>query len=83
MMKWAIEIIGWAGAALVLLAYGLLSAHRMSSRSAAYQWLNIGGSVGLVINTLWNGAIPSAVVNVVWMAIGAHALWRNSRVRSR
>jgi hypothetical protein len=78
-MTLLIEIIGWAGAVLVLLAYGLLSAHRLSSRSGTYQVLNIGGSVGLLINALWNGAIPSAAVNLIWMAIGAHALWRNSR----
>jgi hypothetical protein len=78
-MKLVIEIIGWVGAALVLIAYGLLSAHKLSSRSVTYQVLNIGGSIGLVINTGWNGAIPSAVVNIIWMGIGAHALWRNSR----
>jgi hypothetical protein len=77
-MNLVIEIVGWAGAALVLLAYGLLSAHKLKSRSVTYQMLNIGGSIGLVINTLWNGAIPSAAVNLIWLAIGAHALWRNS-----
>lgn len=78
-MKVVIEMVGWIGAALVLLAYGLLSAHRLNSRSVTYQMLNIGGSIGLVVNTLWNGAIPSAAVNLIWMGIGAHALWRNSR----
>jgi len=78
-MNWVIEIVGWVGAALVLLAYGLLSAHKLNSRSVAYQMLNIGGSIGLVINTLWNGAFPSAAVNLIWMGIGAHALLRNSR----
>ena len=73
-----IEIIGWLGAVLVLSAYGLLSAHRLSSRSVTYQLLNIAGSIGLVINTGWNGAIPSAAVNVIWLGIGAHALWRNA-----
>ena len=73
-----IEIIGWLGAVLVLSVYGLLSAHRLSSRSVAYQVLNIAGSVGLVIDTGWNGAIPSAAVNVIWLGIGAHALWRNA-----
>jgi hypothetical protein len=47
----------------------------LSSRSVAYQVLNITGSVGLVIKTGWNGAIPSAAVNVIWLGIGAHALW--------
>lgn len=73
-----IEVIGWLGAVLVLAAYGLLSAHRLSSRSAAYQVLNIGGSIGLLVNAGWNGAIPSAVVNVIWLGIGVNALWRNA-----
>lgn len=78
-MNVAIEIIGWVGAALVLAAYGALSAHKLTSRSAAYQWMNIIGAIALVINTLWNRALPSAALNLVWMAIGIHALWRNSR----
>lgn len=81
-MGLVIEIVGWAGALLVLLAYGLLSAHKLNSRSASYQVLNIAGSVGLVINSMWNGAIPSAAVNIIWMAIGAHALWRMLRGRA-
>jgi hypothetical protein len=63
-MAVAIELAGWAGALAVLLAYGLVSAERVSSRSWTYQLLNIGGAIGLVINSSWNGAIPSAVVNL-------------------
>jgi hypothetical protein len=73
-MELVIEMIGWTGAAAVLLAYGLVSADRVSSRSRAYQLLNIGGAVGLVINSAWNGAIPSAAVNVIWIGIGVYAL---------
>jgi hypothetical protein len=25
---------------------------------------------------LWHGALPSAVLNIIWMMIGAAALWR-------
>lgn len=69
-----IEVTGWAGALAVLLAYGLVSSERMSSRSPTYQLLNVGGAVGLVINSSWNGAIPSAVVNLIWIGIGVYAL---------
>jgi len=69
-----VEVIGWGGAVAVLLAYGLVSAERVSSRSWSYQLLNIGGAIGLVINSTWNGAIPSAVVNVIWIGIGVYAL---------
>ena len=69
-----IEVVGWVGALLVLVAYGLVSAERVSSRSWSYQALNIGGAIGLVINSAWNGAIPSAVVNLIWIGIGVSAL---------
>src|SRR5215204_1755789 len=73
-MAIVIELVGWAGALAVLLAYGLVSAERVSSRSWNYQLLNIGGAIGLVINSSWNGAIPSAVVNLIWIGIGVYAL---------
>ena len=82
-MATVIEVIGWAGALLVLLAYGLVSTERVSSRSLRYQALNIGGAVGLVINSAWNGAIPSAVVNLIWIGIGVYAVAaRRSAVRN-
>jgi hypothetical protein len=74
-MTFAVELAGWAGALAVLLAYGLVSTERVTSRSPSYQLLNIGGAIGLVINSAWNGAIPSAVVNIIWIAIGVYALW--------
>ena len=73
-MAIAVELIGWAGAVAVLFAYGLVSAERVTSRSWTYQLLNIGGAIGLVINSSWNGAIPSAVVNLIWIGIGVYAL---------
>jgi len=73
-MTVVIELAGWAGALAVLVAYGLVSAERVSSRSWSYQLLNIGGAIGLVINSTWNGAIPSAVVNLIWIGIGVYAL---------
>ena len=82
-MPLAIEITGWAGAVTVLLAYGLLSTDRLSSRSRLYQLLNIAGAVGLVINSSWNGAIPSAVVNLIWIGIGVHAIRTRSRLPPR
>jgi hypothetical protein len=73
-MAFVVELIGWAGAVAVLVAYGLVSTDRVSSRSWGYHLLNIGGAVGLVINSSWNGAIPSAVVNLIWIGIGVYAL---------
>ena len=67
---------GWTGASLILLAYLLLSAGRLTGQSPLYQWMNVGGAAGFIINGWWHGAVPSAVLNVVWMLIGGFALWR-------
>ena len=73
-MKLTIEIIGWAGAALILGAYALLSANRLRAESVTYHLMNILGAAGFVINSGYNGALPSAVMNVVWIGIGVYAL---------
>jgi hypothetical protein len=72
----AVEVAGWIGAALILLAYLLLSAGKLTGQSVVYQAMNVVGAAGFVINGWWHGAIPSTVLNVIWMGIGAVALWK-------
>jgi len=72
----AVEVVGWAGAALILVAYLLLSMGRLTGQSPLYQWMNVFGAGGFVVNGWWHGAIPSAALNVLWLLIGGFALWR-------
>jgi hypothetical protein len=72
----AVEVVGWAGAVLILLAYLLLSAGRLTGQSLTYQGMNVLGAAGFVINGWWHGALPSAVLNVLWLLIGAIASLR-------
>ena len=74
-----VELAGWVGAALILSAYLLLSMGRLTGQSALYQGMNVAGAAGFIVNGWWHGAIPSASLNVVWMMIGAGALWRIHR----
>ena len=69
----AVEVAGWAGALLILLAYLLLSAGRLTGQSLSYQLMNVVGAAGFIINGWWHGALPSAVLNVLWLMIGAVA----------
>ena len=71
-----VEVPGWTGAALFLLSYVLVSTGRIEGRSRTYQWLNVAGAAGFVINSGWNGAYPSAAVNVIWAMIGWGTLWQ-------
>jgi hypothetical protein len=79
--RWLVEIAGWGGAVLILLAYLLLSAGRLTGQSLVYQAMNVVGAAGFVINGWWHGALPSAVLNVLWLLIGAIASWRIIRKR--
>jgi hypothetical protein len=72
----AVEAVGWAGAFLILLAYLLLSAGKLTGQSLVYQGMNVLGAAGFVINGWWHGALPSASLNVLWLLIGAISSWR-------
>lgn len=82
-MKIVIEIIGWAAAAMMLTAYVLLTTGRLVPTSPLYQWLNVLSGAGFIVNSGWNGAYPSAFINVMWMAIGLYGLFGGARVRTR
>ena len=71
-----VEIAGWAGAGLILCAYLLLSMERVTGQSVLYQGMNVVGAAGFIVNGWYHGALPSAALNVVWMAIGGFTLWR-------
>jgi hypothetical protein len=73
-----VEVIGWSGAFMILLAYWLLSAGKLVAQSKIYQWLNIVGAAAFILNSGWNGAYPSAALNVVWVGIGVWALCRRN-----
>jgi hypothetical protein len=76
MVDLAVEAVGWAGAVLILLAYLLLSAGRLSGQSRLYQGMNVVGAAGFVVNGWAHRALPSTALNVIWMLIGGVALWR-------
>ncbi|HYI43092.1 MAG TPA: hypothetical protein VD768_05670 [Sphingomicrobium sp.] len=79
----AVELVGWGGAGLILLGYLLISTGKLNGQSAAYQWLNLFGAIGFMINGWWHGAIPSAALNVIWAMIAIYALTRMAQVRAR
>jgi len=74
-----INILGWTGVALLLLAYALVSSKRCEGDSALYQSLNIIGALLLIINSFYFGAYPSVGVNVAWIGIAVFTLVKTAR----
>ncbi|MBJ7440892.1 MAG: hypothetical protein JHD35_17975 [Sphingopyxis sp.] len=77
----AIEVIGWLAAAIILASYIMLSLGRIAARGYLYQWMNVIGASGFVLNSGYNGALPSAGLNVVWALMGVFTLWSVWRAR--
>jgi hypothetical protein len=76
-----VEIVGWTGAVLILLAYLFLSAGKLTGQSTVYQGMNVVGAAGFTINGWWHGALPSTALNIIWMGIGLVALWKIAQRR--
>ena len=68
------EVVGWIGGTLILAGYFLLTNGKLDAKSPTYQWLNVVGALGFIANSSWNGAWPSAALNVIWVGIGVVAL---------
>ena len=81
MSQFTIDLIGWVGSLEVILAYALISYHKITAKSIWYQVLNLTGGLFLIINTYYYGAYPSAIVNVVWFFIASSAIISIYRVR--
>ncbi len=77
------DAIGWVGAAALLVAYAMISHKRLEGDSAAYQLLNISGSLLLAANTIFYGSYPSTFVNLIWAGIAVFSIAARRRVSSR
>lgn len=74
--KLFINILGWTGSVLFLLAYALVSLKKADGDSLLYQGMNIVAGIFLVIYTFALGAFATTSLNAVWVAIGLFTLGR-------
>ena len=80
--KFIIDLIGWTGSVLYLLAYALVSLKKTEGDSALYQGMNIFAGTLLVIYTLSLGAYATTGLNAVWVAVGLFTLGRKWFIRN-
>jgi hypothetical protein len=64
-----INIVGFAGAALLILAYFLNSSKKIESDSFTYQALNFVGAIMALCNAWFFGAYPAVAINIFWVGI--------------
>jgi len=80
--KLLIDILGWTGSILYLLAYALVSLKKTEGDSILYQGMNIFAGILLVVYTLSLGAFATTGLNAVWVAIGLFTIVRKWLTRN-
>ena len=75
-----IDIVGWIGSARVVIVYALNMYKKLAPDTLAYYLLNITGSACLIANTIYHHAIPSALVNIVWIFLALLAMFKKKAI---
>ncbi len=71
-----IEIIGWAGSILVIIAYALTVKTRNKYLTLC-NYLNLIGATLVGLNCYYNQALPSLMLNIVWVGIASLGISEN------
>jgi len=74
-----IEISGWTGMVLILVAFYLVSSKKVVSDSVSYQLMNFLGAIGIIVNTFYNQAWPAMTLNIIWALIALKTLLSSKR----
>ena len=69
-----LDLVGWAGGALTVVAYVSVSTRRWAPDSRSFQVSNMVGAALLAMASFSRGALPSACLNLVWIGFGAQVL---------
>lgn len=75
-MELLIDILGWGGSILVLVAFGLNTYQKMRSDSVTYLILNLLGSIFLIIYSYYYHAYANSFINLVWAIVSLFAFIR-------
>lgn len=70
------DIIGIIGVIIILLTYFLLQIEKISFKSFWYSFLNLIGSVLLLISLIFNWNLPSVIIEIFWMSISLFGIYK-------
>ena len=78
-MELAANIVGLIGVGAIVLAYGLLTAGKVSAEQLSYHLVNLLGAVLILLSLLVHFNLASFVIEIVWIAISLYGIWRVMR----
>ncbi len=78
-----IEVLGWTGSVLLIVAYLLATKNIYPATTWQSLTMNLLGAVFLGINGFVHHAFPSVALNSIWVGIGLYGLLAATRSTSR
>lgn len=73
-MNLVIDILGWAGAFLLIGTYFLMTLGKIVNTQKSYHYLNIAAGLLLGVSSLYYHALFSVALNTFWVLIASSAL---------
>jgi len=77
------EVIGWAGALLLLAGYFMFSLGKFERKLWAYHVFNFCSSFLLLINAFYTHSGPFILVNAVWCIIALVSIVKERKKKNR
>lgn len=77
------DLVGYIGAAVLVLAYFLNQTGRLRSEDWRYPGLNLLGSGWVTVSLLFHMNAPSLAIELFWSAISLYGIWKSLRARQR
>ncbi len=68
--------LGLLGVVLVLVAYVLLQAQKLSQNNALFYVINLIGSILILGSLYFHPNLPSVVIEIAWLIISVLGIWR-------
>lgn len=73
--------VGVAGTLMVIGAFFLLQAGKLSGTALSYQLLNLFGAAGVLVSLLGSFNLAVFLLEGAWVAISAYGIWRSMNRR--
>ena len=70
------DIVGWVGTGMIILAYAFSTFGLLRTDDSVYLILNVIGSIGIIIISIFKKTYQPAVLNIVWAAVAIAAIVR-------
>ena len=77
-MHWP-DALGLLGVVLILLAYFLLQAHRLSGHALTYQLMNAGGALLVLVSLLYAFNLSAFLMELAWLAVSIYGIARGRK----